>query len=195
MSANKGKKNTGLQEFFGEGFYIPIKEAKTISVGENFSKMGISVDMERVPAPERKFAADSFCVLNHFGLYRLIFGQRKCDGKSIRSLLELRFSLSGLSALAASVNGDESGEISEVYSLDVGEEPDQAIAMEVNFARVGGSDFVLTMDFFYASGLTLTRAPVEKSIALDPAVRIQMPHEMFRSLRNYVAKVVKDANA
>ncbi|UST52979.1 hypothetical protein NF681_11550 [Comamonadaceae bacterium OTU4NAUVB1] len=192
QSAGNSSNNVDL---VGEGVVVPFKLHGMSNQG-SLTRATAVVDLSGAAAPTRKFVADCFEIRKEFGEYRLLFGQRKVDGKSLRAMLDVRFPIEPMPGMAATVYaGIVSIPLDEKlqsinYLMEFLEEPEQSIALAANFTRTNAGPGATTMDFFNSSGLALANFFTTQKLFTDPVVRLTMPNPMMLQFSKELEKIV-----
>lgn len=177
MATSKNKSE--IPHLVNEGTPLSVVARKLEEV-EGTTKVEANIEFRSAPAPTRRFIADCFEVRAQFNECRLIFGQRKVDGHSIRALLDIRFArepLAGaLSSLKTQVRKDSIDK--DEYRFAFVDEPEQTIAVEANFLRASIGPSAATIDFYYASGFSVSHMMANQVLYVDEVVRILVPHKL-----------------
>jgi hypothetical protein len=162
----------------------------------------VGFDMALAPVPDRKYVADAANFIQADDSAKLLFGQRKISGSSLRSLLVVHLSNESLTQLA-----DISRQISVQLSaylkerkldtisfLDINEEPAQTIGFSANIIGCAYAGTEATMDFFHASAFAMHQALTNASapqLGLDPVVRVNIPSRLLSTILAAVEAAVK----
>ncbi|MEJ5989092.1 hypothetical protein WG902_03765 [Ramlibacter sp. PS3R-8] len=189
MSKKAQAQQQGDDPLSTEGFALSIGISNQ-RVGPEFTVAQINMDLAGAPAPARKFVSDGFSVRPRpeLGMVRMLFFQSKLDG-SPRALLDVHLTAESLRdwirTNAQVIPPDGFG----VAPSEITSEPEQSVSMAANFLRVGSNPNGASVDFYYASPVSLQRAIDDRVIRMEPVVRVQMPPQVFagimRSLHQY----------
>lgn len=139
------------------------------------------LELNNAPGPTRMFCADAFFLKLLYEQVRIVFFQRKLDGKTIRSMLELRMNLNPFKNWLNSFPPiPENAKAAPYFELTEFEEPAQTIALEVTFGRLSANQASTNFDFYYSAGRELARGfESDQSITIDEVVTVQLPNIMF----------------
>jgi hypothetical protein len=158
------------------------------------STHNIAVNMSQTAVPERKYAADSCSAVLVRGTVKLLFGQTRLDGASLRALLIVQMGLSSAARFYESMVSMKdleaiASQSPEAVPLEFTEEPTQTVELAAGlvFMAVSSSDSCL--DCYQASAFSLGAAIHTKKVALDPVVRVELPTACVWSLFNSLKKI------
>jgi hypothetical protein len=147
------------------------------------------MDMQQVPVPQRRYAADLCQVRYLHGEIRIMFAQQGFDESDVDSAILIRmnpdatvsFSNSLLDlGLDENTDGMSSSwkcrneEISNIPS-----KPVQTVNMVANICSVAIAGQEACMDFYHASAFAVRKAERETELEVEPVVRVDLRTSLF----------------
>jgi hypothetical protein len=158
------------------------------------STHNIAVNMGQTAVPERKYAADACSAVLVRGTVKLLFGQTRLDGTSLRTLLIVQMGLSNAARFYESMVAMPDLEKIASQSpsadpLEVKDEPAQTVELAAGLVFMAVSSSDCCLDCYQASAFSLGAAIHTKKVALDPVVRIEMPIAAVWCLFNSLKKI------
>lgn len=173
----------------GEGFPIDVQHVSLEGavVGQ---AVAVNLDFMRASAPDRKFVADGFCLIESASFARLLFVQTRFDGVTPRALLDIRMSHHALKDSVSEIFKAMPAEIVNMPEpFQLTEEPEQAVALEANFFRASLNASSSCIDFFYASPFSLLAVTSLKKLFVEGVVRVQLPDTVFVAVVSSLRKL------
>jgi len=165
----------------GEGAIVHVSRRLVPKTnGDTFVELGLRLD--EAPVPERRYPADFAWVDIAEGLVRIMFGQRRISGKSLRSLVIVAMTeetarnfLSTCKDFTPKLRTYLERTSIPESTLDVQpEEPDQTVVLMANIVAIAHSGNEACIDFYHASARSLHDA-ISRSVnqlGVEPLVRI-----------------------
>ena len=147
------------------------------------TNISLTVDLGSAPVPERRYVADvGTVILAHEGA-RLVFGQSKVSGSGLRSLIVVHMSAYGAhqflrstpDMLKTAKKFMQQNQLTVGSLTEIGEEPNQTVALAANLIAASYSGTEACMDFYHASPFVVMQVKAGGEFAADPVVRVSLP--------------------
>lgn len=192
---NAKKKNTQQTTRKGEG--EPLGILRQSSGGSGVASLDL--DLSNLPVPERRYTADVAGLLQSKSLVRMLFGQTKVDGIQIRSMLDVHFSMAGITRFLNTTQALEP--VFEHLKLNYGvtrsdltdfsDEPNQTIGLTANIVMSSCSEWESCLDFYQISPFSIAAAQKGGGLSADQVVRVSLPTDLFMGMIESLKLIVE----
>jgi len=173
------------------GTPIPV-ETKRVTLQDGSAGTVSSLSLATAEVPERSYLAEACTVAYENHALALVFAQPKIGGKGLRSLLLITMTPSAATLFIRSVEEMDSPTLTDIARMtDIeseplmkfpDEEPVQTATFIANIAAVAVSGREVTIDFYHANAFSYLHMRFERSLYLEPVVRVNLRTSQFLSL-------------
>jgi hypothetical protein len=149
------------------------------------SQTTISINFNDVPIPERRYVAELGGIVFDGTIVKILFGQKRVVGDTLRSLIVIVFSPDALRRFLEMCTNflPELHEIASKNNLtifpltSINDEPTQTVAMASNLIAAARAGREATFDFYHCSAASLHESQSKNSdrLAVEPVVRVDLP--------------------
>ncbi|MEO8184003.1 MAG: hypothetical protein ABI895_34715 [Deltaproteobacteria bacterium] len=162
----------------------------------------ISVDLKKLPIPDRSYVADAVAIDTDGAFVRIFFAQRRLDGKSLRSLLIVSMSPEAVRTFVDSSVSFLGSLNSYMATHDIAAaepltfpiaEPEHVVSLRANLVAAGFSGRDAELQFFHLAPFAVHKAqigvgdpPVESLVRVD--LSAYMVHAFLLGLTEYAAE-------
>lgn len=174
-------------------------------VAPGSAEMILEMDIGSAQVPDRRYHADTACVVEDADGIQIMFGQRKVGAANdgLRSLIVIHVSpdalgnwVHGAMALYAQLSEIRSkAAFPAVEFMDPLDEPAQTVAFAANLMVSAFAGNEATMDFYHASSFAFDVAKRSSEMPVEPIVRVTLASRLMLAVferMKQCAKVVGD---
>jgi hypothetical protein len=171
----------------GEGVVVEISVLRA-TVADGVNKMTFSLDLSKAQVPSRRFYANAVQVAQEEGAFHLCFGQKKLFAEAgsrveLRAMLDVVLVSEAMSQFLMALQSHQFNGMTQSSVSSFTEEPAQTIPLNASFAAVSVGAEESCLDFYHSSAFELAAvAAGQRSIHLDPVVRVILPTSLFQAL-------------
>ena len=164
----------------GEGASLVVSREHSVDV-KGATGVLLTIDFTSAPVPDRRYAADIAAVERVNDMVNIIFGQTKVGG-GFRSLLIINMSASAVHQFLRSLADilptireyAKRISLAKVDLTEVGQEPNQTVALTANLVAASQSGREACLDFYYSSPWVMMQVKKGGEFAAEPIVRITL---------------------
>ncbi len=143
---------------------------------------GFTVDLNSLPAPERRFTADAFSIVIRDDVFHLVFMQRRIGMPMLRAIVDVQMTDINALAFAKALlfkNIPRMVIPEGIAPLDTFEEPEQAATLTAAFARATAGPSGACIDFYFASAYSFSALTEHSKFYMEPEVRIVTSYKTY----------------
>jgi hypothetical protein len=178
-SAHRGTL-TQIKDRPGE-FTVPVSK-QTIPAPDGSSQVSVSIRLEDVPIPDRRYTADVGTVLFDGSIVRVVFGQKRLVGDDLRSLVivsvspdRLRRFLDSCTTFLPELDAFiEKNCVAKPELLELNREPEQTVAVASNIITAARAGREASIDFYHTSAAAVHAMSSRDRLAIDPILRVDL---------------------
>jgi len=173
-----------------EGVLIDAKIQHAVHT-DGVTHASVGVELHSAPVPARRYVGEVCSVARIDGWNRIVFGQPKIMGDSLRSALIILMSDSAVgNFLNSLISVKELHDDERIPLYELKSEPDHTVTAVANFVVAGMGESEACIDFYHASPFSMAAIGNTQKLAVEPVVRVDLRSGLFWTVVEALTQLV-----